>query len=157
MNLNHFSSFFGVGIQHFYRVTILGEYPVDLVLTVLAASGPLLQLPTAQAVWQNIPNPSQRQVVAIQNCHPVVDSIAASIAPHYSHLATSILIRGRGRRVHFLRLRSASDETAGRRMMIRSWPGAREFAAFILLLSRNCGSFSPKTSNSKQKCIKKVL
>ena len=38
---------------------------------VLAASGPLLQLPTAQTGWWNIPNPSQQKDVTRQNGHPV--------------------------------------------------------------------------------------
>ena len=46
--------------------------PVDSVPTVLALGGPLLQLPTAQAGWRNIPNPSQREVFTKQMCHPVV-------------------------------------------------------------------------------------
>ena len=45
---------------------------VDFVLALLAAGGPLLQLPTAQANFRNIPNPSQREVVTVQNCHPVL-------------------------------------------------------------------------------------
>ena len=38
---------------------------VDLNPTVLAAIGPPLQLPTAQAGWRNIPDPSQREVKTI--------------------------------------------------------------------------------------------
>ena len=45
--------------------------PVVLVLPVLAAGGPLLWLPTAQAGWRNIPNPSQHEVFTEQMCHPV--------------------------------------------------------------------------------------
>ena len=45
--------------------------PFDLVPTVLAAGGPLLLLPTAQAGWQNIPNPSQLEVLTILMGHPV--------------------------------------------------------------------------------------
>ena len=65
-------------VTDFYHQTILKgdnfgqlQHPVDLVLTVLAASGPLLQLPTAQASLRNIPNPSQREVVTVQNGRPV--------------------------------------------------------------------------------------
>ena len=46
--------------------------PFDLVPTVLAAGGPLLQLSTARAGWQKIPNPSQREVLAILMGNPVV-------------------------------------------------------------------------------------
>ena len=35
------------------------KHPVDLVKIALAAAGPPPQLPTAQAGWRNIPNPSQ--------------------------------------------------------------------------------------------------
>ena len=45
--------------------------PVDLVPMVLAASLPLLQQHTAQVSWRNIPNPGQREVVTVQNGHPV--------------------------------------------------------------------------------------
>ena len=44
--------------------------PFDLVPTVLAAGGPLLLPPTAQAGWQNIPNPNQQEVSTAQMCHP---------------------------------------------------------------------------------------
>ena len=45
--------------------------PVDLVPALLAAGGPLLQLPTTQAVWRNFPNLSQQEVVTMQNGDPV--------------------------------------------------------------------------------------
>ena len=38
----------------------------------MAAGVPLLQLPTAQAGWQNVPNPSQQEVFTILMAHPVV-------------------------------------------------------------------------------------
>ena len=46
--------------------------PFDLVPTVLAAGWPLLLLPTAQAGWRNIPNPSQLEleVLTILMGHP---------------------------------------------------------------------------------------
>ena len=46
--------------------------PSCLVLTVLAAVGPLLLLPTAQAGWGNIPNLSQQEVLPDQMCPPVL-------------------------------------------------------------------------------------
>ena len=45
--------------------------PVDLVPTVLAAGGPVLQLPTAQAGWGNIPNLSQWEALTILMGHSV--------------------------------------------------------------------------------------
>ena len=45
--------------------------PVDLVPTVLAVGGPLLQLPTDHAGWCNIPIPSQWEVLTILMGHPV--------------------------------------------------------------------------------------
>ena len=63
--------------------------PVDLVQTVLAAGGSLLQLPTAQAGWRDIPNPSQWEVVTKQMCHPVqrwifYEGIDLSACTHYT-------------------------------------------------------------------------
>ena len=46
--------------------------PIDLVLTVLAAGGPLLELPTAKALWQNTPNLSQLEVCPDLMTNPVV-------------------------------------------------------------------------------------
>ena len=43
-------------------------------LRVPSAGGPLLLLPTAQAGWRNIPNPSKGEVVTKQRCHPVMMS-----------------------------------------------------------------------------------
>ena len=45
--------------------------PVDLLPTILAAGGPLLQLPSSQAGWWNIQNLSQREVLTILMGHPV--------------------------------------------------------------------------------------
>ena len=46
---------------------------VDLVLTVMAAGGPVLQVPTAWAGWRNIPNPRQREILTTRiGHHPVV-------------------------------------------------------------------------------------
>ena len=45
--------------------------PVDLVPTVPAAGGPLLQQPTAQAGWRNIPNLSQWEVFINNTDHPL--------------------------------------------------------------------------------------
>ena len=53
--------------------------PVYLVLPVPATSGPLLQLPTAQAAWRNIPNLSQQDVFTVLNSHPVKQSKALCI------------------------------------------------------------------------------
>ena len=45
--------------------------PIDRVPTAPAAGGPLLQQPTAQADWRNIPNLSQREIFTCLICHPV--------------------------------------------------------------------------------------
>ena len=60
--------------------------PVDLIPTVMAAGGPLLQLPTARAEWWNIQNPSQWEV--------------------FNHPHRSPCITGRA---HFLRHITSSD------------------------------------------------
>ena len=45
--------------------------PVDLILGVPAAGGPLLQLHTAREGWRNIPNLSQQEVYHDHLGHPV--------------------------------------------------------------------------------------
>ena len=40
-------------------------------MTILAAGGPLLQLPTAKAAWWNNPNLSQQEIFTILTGHPV--------------------------------------------------------------------------------------
>ena len=55
---------------------------VDLVPALLAAGGPLLQLPTAQAGWRNYPNLSQQEVVTTQNGHPVASLDSMTIGSH---------------------------------------------------------------------------
>ena len=45
--------------------------PFDLVPTVLAAGGLLLQLPIAQVGWWSFPNPGQWEVLTILMGHPV--------------------------------------------------------------------------------------
>ena len=55
-----------------YSTSFTGDHsawlqpPVDLVPALLAAGGLLLQLPTAQAGWRNMPN----QIVTTQNGQP---------------------------------------------------------------------------------------
>ena len=47
--------------------------PIDWVLTVPAAGGPLLQLSTTQKWWFDIPNQSRQEVFTILVCHSVCD------------------------------------------------------------------------------------